>query len=59
MQSVGYVYESYPKRLKSELPYERMNITGTKGLTESQKSILRSVGAVEKVEPNNEGSINC
>ncbi len=34
--------------LRSERPYERMNITGVKGLTEAQKSSLRALGAVEQ-----------
>ncbi len=34
--------------LRSERPYERMNITGVKGLTEAQKSSLRALGAVEE-----------
>jgi WD40 repeat protein len=35
------------KILKSERPYERMNITDATGLTESQKAILRELGAIE------------
>lgn len=34
--------------LKVPLPYEGMNITGIKGLTESQKVVLRDLGAVEE-----------
>jgi len=34
--------------LRSERPYERMNITGVKGLTEAQKSSLRALGAMEQ-----------
>jgi WD40 repeat protein len=34
--------------LKSERPCERMNITGVVGLTESQKAILRALGAIEE-----------
>jgi WD40 repeat protein len=33
--------------LRSDRPYERMNITGVKGLTEVQKATLRSLGAIE------------
>lgn len=33
--------------LRSERPYERMNITQAKGLTEIQKATLRSLGAIE------------
>jgi len=35
------------RRLTSEHPYERMNITGVKGLTEAQKAALRALGAIE------------
>ncbi len=33
--------------LRCDRPYERMNITGVKGLTEIQKATLRSLGAIE------------
>ena len=33
--------------LISERPYERMNITGVKGLTEVQKAALKTLGAIE------------
>jgi WD40 repeat protein len=33
--------------LRVDRPYERMNITGVRGLTEAQKQILRELGAVE------------
>lgn len=35
------------KTLRSDRPYERMNITGVTGLTEAQKTILKTLGAVE------------
>jgi WD40 repeat protein len=35
------------RTLRSERPYERMNITQVKGLTEGQKATLRSLGAIE------------
>ena len=38
--------------LRSNRPYERMNITGVKGLTEGQKATLRSLGAIEDEEQN-------
>lgn len=38
----------WQQTLRSERPYERMNITGIKGLTEAQKSSLRALGAIEK-----------
>src|SRR6266516_4963647 len=34
--------------LKSERPYDRMNITEVKGLTEAQKTTLRILGAIEE-----------
>jgi len=36
------------KTLRSDRPYERMNITGVKGLTEAQKATLKALGAVEQ-----------
>jgi len=38
------------KTLRSERPYERMNINGVTGLTESQKGILIALGAIEEQE---------
>ncbi|WP_392476521.1 NACHT domain-containing protein [Nostoc sp. C110] len=38
------------KTLKSDRPYERMNITGVKGLTETEKGTLKALGAVEDGE---------
>ncbi|MBE8989922.1 WD40 repeat domain-containing protein [Nostoc sp. LEGE 12450] len=35
------------KTLRSDRPYERMNITGIKGLTEAEKATLKALGAVE------------
>jgi WD40 repeat protein len=35
------------KTLRSTRPYERMNITGVTGLTETQKATLKTLGAVE------------
>jgi WD40 repeat protein len=35
------------KTLRGERPYEGMNITNVKGLTEMQKAMLKSLGAVE------------
>ncbi|MGB3494978.1 MAG: BTAD domain-containing putative transcriptional regulator [Elainellaceae cyanobacterium] len=37
--------------LQSERPYEGMNITGVQGLTEAQKSTLKSLGAIEQIDP--------
>lgn len=36
--------------LRNDRPYERMNITQVKGLTEAQKAALRSLGAIEDEE---------
>ncbi len=33
--------------LRRDRPYERLNITGVRGLTEAQKSTLLSLGAVD------------
>jgi WD40 repeat protein len=35
--------------LRLDRPYERLNITGIKGLTEAQKATLRALGAIERV----------
>ncbi|MBV7334797.1 protein kinase [Chloroflexi bacterium TSY] len=35
------------KTLRSDRPYERMNITGVTGITEGQRKTLRALGAVE------------
>jgi WD40 repeat protein len=40
------------RKLRSDRPYEQMNITQVKGLTEGQKATLRSLGAIED---NNQG----
>ncbi len=34
--------------LRSERPYERMNIRGVKGMTEAQKASLKALGAIEE-----------
>jgi hypothetical protein len=33
--------------LRRDRPYERLNITGIRGLTEAQKASLRVLGAIE------------
>ncbi len=38
----------YLRTLRSDRPYERMNITQVQGLTEAQKATLRLLGAVEE-----------
>jgi WD40 repeat protein len=38
------------KTLRSDRPYERMNITGITGLTETQKASLKALGAIEEDE---------
>jgi WD40 repeat protein/transcriptional regulator with XRE-family HTH domain len=35
------------RTLRRDRPYERLNITGIRGLTEAQKSSLRALGAIE------------
>lgn len=37
------------RTLRSDRPYERMNITGVKGLTEAQKVTLKALGAIESM----------
>jgi len=35
------------RTLRRDRPYERLNITGIRGLSEAQKATLRALGAVE------------
>jgi WD40 repeat protein len=35
------------RTLRRHRPYERLNITGIRGLTEAQKATLRALGALE------------
>jgi len=35
------------RTLRRDRPYERLDITGVKGLTEAQKATLRALGAIE------------
>jgi WD40 repeat protein len=35
------------RMLRRDRPYERLNITGIRGLTEAQKATLRALGAIE------------
>ncbi len=37
------------RTLRRDRPYERLDITGVKGLTEAQKATLRALGAIEEV----------
>ena len=37
------------RTLRRDRPYERLNITGVKGLTEAQKASLRALGATEEL----------
>lgn len=41
----------YLKTLRCDRPYERLNITGAKGLTEAQKLTLRLMGAFDATTP--------
>ena len=36
------------RTLRRDRPYERLNITGLRGLTDAQKATLRALGAVEE-----------
>ncbi len=38
------------RTLRRDRPYERLNITGIRGLTEAQRDTLRALGAVEEME---------
>ena len=38
----------YLQTLRRDRPYERLNITGVKGLSEAQKASLRALGAFEE-----------
>jgi WD40 repeat protein/transcriptional regulator with XRE-family HTH domain len=37
------------RTLRRDRPYERLTITGVKGLTEAQKATLRALGAIEEI----------
>ena len=37
----------YLRTLRSDRPYERLKITGIRGLSEAQKATLRALGAIE------------
>jgi WD40 repeat protein len=39
------------RTLRRDRPYERLNITGTRGLTEAQRATLQALGAIEAVIP--------
>jgi len=40
----------YLRTLRRDRPYERLNITGIRGLTEAQKATLRALGAIEETK---------
>ncbi len=37
------------RTLRRDRPYERLDISGVKGLTDAQRATLRALGAIEKV----------
>ena len=37
------------RTLRRDRPYERLDITGIRGLTEAQKATLRALGAIENL----------
>jgi len=39
------------RTLRRDRPYERLNITGTRGLTEAQRATLQALGAIEEIIP--------
>ena len=41
------------RTLRRDRPYERLDITGIRGLTEAQKATLRALGAIELSPPTN------
>jgi WD40 repeat protein len=41
------------RTLRRDRPYERLNITGIRGVTEAQKATLRALGAIEDAAVNN------
>jgi WD40 repeat protein len=41
------------RTLRRDRPYERLNITGIRGVTEAQKATLRALGAIEDPASNN------
>ena len=41
------------RTLQRDRPYERLDITGVKGLTEAQKATLRGLGATEDIPASN------
>ena len=41
------------RTLRRDRPYERLNITGIRGLTEAQKATLCALGAIELSPPTN------
>ena len=40
------------RTLRRDRPYERLDITGIKGVTEVQKETLRALGAIEEMAEN-------
>jgi WD40 repeat protein len=42
----------YVRTLRRDRPYERLNITGIRGLTQAQKATLRALGAREESAPS-------
>jgi hypothetical protein len=41
------------RTLRRDRPYERLDVTGVKGLTEAQKTTLHALGAIELPPPTN------
>jgi WD40 repeat protein len=41
----------YLRTLRRDRPYERLNITGIRGLTQAQKATLRALGAMDESAP--------
>jgi WD40 repeat protein len=48
----------YLRSLRADRPYERLDISGVKGLSEAQKTTLRTLGAVESApEPGSQHAL--
>jgi len=46
-----FASHEHVRTLRRDRPYERLNITGIRGLNEAQKATLQALGAIEEVTP--------
>lgn len=49
---------SHVRTLRHDRPYERLNITGIRGLTEAQKESLQALGAIDEAAPEIEEGLS-